>query len=91
MSRHNPKKENENQQSMKKNPMQIWPKAMKCWSMITKKNQDEKIVVCHKSASDKNALAMMCGRDEEPWPSTTAHWRIDVACTWCKAMDTHCR
>jgi hypothetical protein len=34
--------------------------------MITKKNQDEKIVVCHKSTNDKNALAMMCGRDEEP-------------------------
>jgi hypothetical protein len=33
--------------------------------MITKKTKDEKVVIYHKSTSDRDALAMMCGRDEE--------------------------
>jgi hypothetical protein len=30
-------------------------------------------VICHNSASDKSALAMMYGRDEEPQLSAIAH------------------
>jgi hypothetical protein len=70
--------------------MQIWPKATKWWSMITNKTWDEKVVVYHKSANDKGALAMMCGREEEPRPSAAARWKIAMACAHCKAMDT-CR
>jgi hypothetical protein len=39
---------------------------MKCQSTITKKILNEKVVMCHKLASNRGALAMMCGRDEEP-------------------------
>jgi len=31
------------------------------------------MVIYHTSASDRDALPMMCGRDEEPWPSRTSH------------------
>ncbi len=31
--------------------------------------RQKKVVIYHKLASDKGALAMMCGRDEEPQPS----------------------
>jgi hypothetical protein len=31
------------------------PMATKCWSTMTKKTEDEKVVVCHKSASDGGA------------------------------------
>jgi hypothetical protein len=40
---------------------------------------------------DKGALAMMCGKDEKPWPSVVTCWRIATACTHYKAMDTHYR
>ncbi len=53
--------------------MQIWPKATKWWSMITNKIWDEKDVVYHKLANDRGALAILCGRDKEPWPSAAAH------------------
>jgi len=36
-------------------------------------------ILCHKSANDGGALACMCGRDEEPWLSMTAGWRIAMA------------
>jgi hypothetical protein len=40
-------------------------------STIIKKTFDKRVVICHKSASDKGALVMICGRDEEPRPSAT--------------------
>ncbi len=46
---------------------------------------------CHKLVSDGGALVMMCGRDEEFGPSVIAHWRIVMAYTHYKAMDTHCQ
>ncbi len=70
--------------------MQIGPVAMKWQSMITKKTEDEKVVVYHNSASDGGALAMTCGKDEEPWPSVTTRGRIDVL-VHIRAMDTCCR
>jgi hypothetical protein len=36
----------------------------------------------------KDALAMMCGRDEEPHPNVTTRWRIVMVCACYKAMDT---
>jgi len=38
-----------------------------------KKTWTKKIVFCHKSASDGGAPVMMCGKDEEPWPSAEAY------------------
>jgi hypothetical protein len=42
----------------------------KMTSMITNKTSNERVVICHKSASDGGALVgaltMMCGRNEEP-------------------------
>jgi hypothetical protein len=40
--------------------------------MITKKTYNERVVVCHISASDEGALVMMCGRDEEFQPNVVA-------------------
>jgi hypothetical protein len=40
-------------------------------------------------ANDRGALAIMCGRNEEPRPSAMTHWRIIMACAHYKAMDTH--
>jgi hypothetical protein len=34
--------------------------------------RQKKIVICHKLASDKGALAMMFGGDEEPQPNVIA-------------------
>jgi hypothetical protein len=37
--------------------------------------------LCHKSVSDRNALAMMCGRNEEPCsskPMTTTSTRLPI-------------
>ncbi len=34
---------------------------------------------------------MMCGRDEEAWPSVAPCWRIVMACAHCRAMNTCCR
>ncbi len=70
--------------------MQIWPKVIKWWSMITNKTWDEKVVAYHKLANDEGALAMMCGREEKLRPSAIVHWRLVMACTCCKAMDTCC-
>jgi hypothetical protein len=39
------------------------------------------VIIYHKSASDGDALTMMCGKDEEPRPSRTSH---------CRVMDVHC-
>ncbi len=57
----------------------------------TKKIANERIVICHKLASNGGALAMMCGRYEEPWPNTTTHWKIDMVCACYKAMDMYCQ
>jgi hypothetical protein len=32
----------------------------------------------------------MCGIDEELWLSIATHWRITMACTRCRAIETHC-
>jgi hypothetical protein len=64
--------------------------AMKWQSTITKKTWDERAIICHKSTSDGNVLAMMCGRDEEPQPSVVAQWKIIMACAHYMAMDTQC-
>jgi hypothetical protein len=61
---------------------------MKWWSTITKKAWDEKTIIYHKLANDEGALAMMCGKDEEPEPSVVANWRIAMACARCMNMDT---
>jgi len=47
--------------------MQRRPMAMKWQSTITKKTYDERAIICHKLATHEGAIAMMCGRDEEPW------------------------
>ncbi len=60
-------------QKSRKDPMQKWLMAIKEQSTITKKTFDKRVVICHKSASDKGALVMICGRDEEPWPSATTY------------------
>jgi hypothetical protein len=43
--------------------------------MINDNKEDirQKIVICHKLISDRGALAMMCGRNEEPQPSAIAY------------------
>jgi len=56
-----------------KDPMQRQLMAMKWQSMITKKTANERIVICHKLASNGGALAMMCGRYNEPWPDVATH------------------
>jgi hypothetical protein len=68
--------------------MQIGPMVTKWRSTITKKTQDEKVVIYHKLTNDGGALAMMCGRDEKPQSNVATRWRIVMACTHCKAMDT---
>jgi hypothetical protein len=70
--------------------MQRGPMAMKWKSTITKKTQDEKIVICHKSVSDRGALAMICGRYEEPQPSVIARWKIVMVYAYYRIMDMHC-
>ncbi len=46
--------------------MQIGPMVTKWQSTITKRTQDEKVVIYHKLASDGGTLTIMCGRDQEP-------------------------
>ncbi len=41
--------------------------------MIKKIIQDNRTVMCHKSANDKKTLTMMCKKDKEPQPNATAH------------------
>jgi hypothetical protein len=43
--------------------------------MINDNKEDvrRKIVICHKLINGGGALAMMCGRDEEPQPSATTY------------------
>jgi len=53
-----------------------------------KKLKDESFVIYHKSTSDKDALAMMCERDEEPPP--IANLKIAMACAHYMTMDTCC-
>jgi hypothetical protein len=36
------------------------------YEMTINNNKDKKIVVYHKSTSDRGALTMMCGKNEEP-------------------------
>ncbi len=55
------------------------------------KEEDKKVVICHKLASDRGALFMMCGRDEKPQPSATACWKISMAYAHYRAMDTSCQ
>jgi hypothetical protein len=50
---------------------------------------NDKTVIYHKLGSDGGALVMMCGKDEEPQPSATTHWKIVMACACCRAMNTH--
>jgi hypothetical protein len=33
---------------------------------------------------------MMCGRDDELWPSIATRWRIAMVCAHCKIMDMRC-
>jgi len=63
------------------------------YEMTINDNKEDlrQVVFYHISTSDKSALAMMCGRDEEPWPSVEACWKIVMVCTCCKAMDTCCQ
>ncbi len=61
------------------------------YEMTINNNKDKKIVVYHKSTSDRGALTMMCGKNEEPWPSVVAHWRIAMACASYTIMDTLCQ
>jgi hypothetical protein len=79
-----------NQQKSGENLMQRILMATKWKSTITKKNLWQKNCHLPKSTNDEGALAMMCGRDEEPWPSATAGWKIIMTCTHYKAMNTHC-
>jgi hypothetical protein len=65
--------------------------TMKWKSMITKKTQEKRIVICHKSASDGGALIMTCGRNEKFQPSAIARRRIIMACAHCRAMDKCCQ
>ncbi len=69
--------------------MWIRPMDMKWQSTIIKKTLDERVVVCHKLVNDRGALTMMCRRDEEPWPSVVACWRIVMTHTCYRAMDMH--
>ncbi len=62
-----------NQQKLGKDPMQKGLMTTKWQSTITYKTLDEKVIICHKLASNRGALPMMCGRDEEPQPSAVAH------------------
>ncbi len=65
--------------------------TMKWQSMITKKTWDKRVVIFHKSTSDGGALAMVCGRDEEPRSSVTVCWKIVMTCacykTWTHVVD----
>ncbi len=70
--------------------MQRGVKATKWQSMITKKTYYERAVICHKLAINEGAPTMMCGRNEEPWPSVTTCWKIATACACCRVMDTCC-
>ncbi len=45
----------------------------------------------HKSTRYKNALAMMCGRDEEPQPNIVACSKITMAYAHCRVMDMRCQ
>jgi len=59
--------------------------------MVTEWNHKENLKQknCHlpQMANDEGALAMMCGRDEEPWPNVVAHWRIITALAHYKVME----
>ncbi len=44
----------------------------------------------NKLASDGGALALMCGRDDEPQPSEIACWRILVAYAHYRATNMRC-
>jgi uncharacterized protein YifE (UPF0438 family) len=68
--------------------MQRGLKVTKCQSTMTKKTWDKRIVICHESTSDENALIMICERDEKPQPSATACWKINMACHAAK-LRTH--
>jgi hypothetical protein len=49
--------------------------------IINNNKEDLKQKNCHLSQiNDKGALAMMCGRDEEPQLSATSRWRITTTC-----------
>ncbi len=60
--------------------------------MINDNKEDlrQKIIICHKLVNDRGKLAMMYGIYEEPWLSAIACWRIIMACTCYRVMDTHC-
>jgi hypothetical protein len=67
-----------NESTSKHNPKKKWNRthSYEMTINITKKTQDEKIVICHKSTNDEGALAIICGGDEEPQPSAAACWKI---------------
>jgi hypothetical protein len=62
MSRHKSKKKMKinNEQKIKKIP-------------CANKTCDKKVIVYHKLTNDRGALAMMCGRYEEPQPRIVTH------------------
>jgi len=47
--------------------------------VMNNNTKDERVVICHKSANDRSALATMCGRNEKPQPNATTHQRIVMA------------
>jgi hypothetical protein len=72
--------------------MQRKPMATKWQSTITKKTYDERTIICHKSASDEGVVAMMCGRDEEPWQvqqfDKESLWLVHVVGLWTCTIDS---
>jgi len=81
------KRKNKSKQSTKTK----WkPHAKKTWGYEMKINDNKRIIIYHKLVSDGGAIAMMCGKYEEPCPSVTTWWIIVMACTHGKAMDTNC-
>ncbi len=49
----------------------------------------KELLLAHKSTNDRGALATMCGRNEEPRPNATTHWKIAMTCAHFKTMDMH--
>jgi hypothetical protein len=81
--------------------MQRRPMAMKWQSTITKKTCDERAIICHKltsdedvitmTANDEGVIAMMCGKNEEPWQVQQlvkeSLWLVHVVGLWTCNVD----
>jgi hypothetical protein len=50
-----------------------------------------KKLLCHKLANDGGALVMMCGKDEDCFPSITTCWKTKIVYALWKVMDTCCQ